>query len=61
MFEIFKNIIDMFFMYFNAMYNIQVELYSGVYVKVGHICIGVILIIVLLSYVINAIGGGDSE
>lgn len=61
MFEIFKNIIDMFFMYFNAMYNIQVELYSGVYVKVGHICIGIILIIVLLNYVINAIGGGDSE
>lgn len=61
MFEIFKNIIDMFFIYFNAMYNIQVELYGGVYVKVGHICIGVILVIVLLSYVINAIGGGDSE
>lgn len=61
MFEIFKNIIDMFFIYFNAMYNIQVELYSGVYVKVGHICIGVILVIVLISYVINAIGGGDSE
>lgn len=61
MFEIFKNIIDMFFIYFNAMYNIQVELYSGIYVKVGHICIGIILIIVLLSYVINAIGGGDSE
>lgn len=61
MFEIFKNIIDMFFIYFNAMYNIQVELYNGVYVKVGHVCIGVILVIVLLSYVINAIGGGDSE
>lgn len=61
MFEIFKDIIDMFFIYFNAMYNIQVELYKGVYVKVGHICIGVILIIILLSYVINAIGGGDSE
>lgn len=61
MFEICKGIIDMFFIYFNAFYNIQVELYSGVYVKVGHICIGICLIIVIVNYVIYAIGGGDNE
>lgn len=61
MFEVFKGIIDMFFIYFNGFYNIPIELYQNVYVSLGNICVGIILIIVLVSYVIWAIGGGDSE
>lgn len=61
MFEIFKGIIDMFFIYFNAFYNLNIELYSGVYVKLGHICIGICLIIFIVFHIIWAIGGGESE
>ena len=61
MFEVCKGIIDMFFVYFMAFYNFQIELYSGVYVKLGHICLGISLVIVLISYVFHAIGGGDSD
>lgn len=59
MFDILKQFIDWFFIWFNWVFNFEIELYQNTTIKVGYICIGIALIIVLIDLIVWAIGGKE--
>lgn len=64
MIDIFKGLIDMIILAINTLFNMPIQISSGVNIKFGFIAIGFVLFFLAMYFILNLLGinfGGDDD